>query len=720
MIPKIFVDRKRNKEEKNTENRHGIRMSILNSVRMKVIGVVLIPVIFTIILGVVTYNKSSKDIIGNYEKSSLTTLEMMTNYYKLGFESVVGKTNQFLTNDSVKKYYSGAYEDDSIFEVEQFKTIQNLLGSGSMNDSVVEDIFIFGNYGSGASTRGTLPSKLYSTFKESEEGKAFIESKERFIWSGYHHYFDEAFVVQGRDYGFSLSYYLYNANNKKIGLILIDVKKEFLTNAMKNTNFGKGSIIGFVSQDGREILSGDYEEGFSFAGTDFYQTYLPVKDDSEIIIKKQEDVEVENTGGTAYVEYKGKSYLYIYTPLKDQNSMVCALIPKDMISKQADEVLYVTFTIVIIASLVAILVGSFFASGIGATIKKTNNILHKTAEGDLTVQVDLKRKDEFLQLANGINLMVSGMKKLIQKTTLISRTVSGNSQEVANNSTLLLHATEEITRAAREIEQGVTLQAFDAEECLKQISNLSKQIGVVSEKADNIGSIANMTQNIVKDGTVIVNDLSKKATNTVDITRVVIDDIQKLETKSLAVNDIINTINYITEQTNLLSLNASIEAARAGEAGKGFAVVADEIRKLAIQSQNAANQIGVIIVEIVDQTQETVKTARRAEDIVASQETTLKSTVEVFFNINSHVEKLSINLKQILEGIAEIEHAKEDAFKAVGSITSTTQQTAAATGELGATTVNQMSAVEALNSTALMLNEAVKNLEETVAVFITE
>jgi methyl-accepting chemotaxis protein len=722
MKQKRQMKMKRTKKEKVKINKKGLKVNVsfLNGVRTKLIGVILIPVVFIIFLGAVSYSKSSRNIITNYEKSSLTTLQMMADYFKLGFESVSGKSNQFNTNESIKKYYSGKYQDDSVKELEQFKTVQNILGANSVDDSVVKDIFIFADYGSGVSSRGTLPNNLYATFKESEEGKAFIESKDRFMWSGYHHYFDDNVKLDGNDYGFSLSYYLYNTSNKKVGLILIDIKKDFLTNAMENTNFGKGSIVGFVTKDGREILTGDYPEGFVFAETDFYQKYQPVASDNKIEIKKEKTEDNSTVGGTEYVNYKGKPYLYIYTPLKDQGVTVCAMIPKDMITKQADEVLNVTIFIVFFASLIAIVIGSFFARGIARTIKTTNNVLKKTAAGDLTTYANLKRKDEFNQLANGINNMISSMKDLINRTTQVSKEVSGNASEVAENSNLLLQSTEEITKAASEIEQGANIQANDAEECLTQISTLSEQIGVVSEKAENIGEIAKTTRDIVKTGTVIMDELSEKANNTVDITHVVIDDIQKLESKSLAVNAIISTINDIAEQTNLLSLNASIEAARAGDAGKGFAVVAEEIRKLAVQSQNAASKIGDIIIEIVNQTKETVNTAKRAESIVASQETTLNSTVVVFSDINSHVEKLSINLKQILDGMNEIERVKEDTLKAVESITSTTQQTAAATGELGATVVNQMDSVEALNNAAIKLNETVKTLEESIGVFITE
>lgn len=707
--------------EKASDKRWNGSIIMLHSVRTKLIAVFLIPVTFIVILGIVSYVKSSNNMIGNYEKSSLTTLEMMTDYFKLGFETVEGKTNEFLTNETVKKYYSGLLEGDSTSEMEHYKIIQNLLASNSTNNSVIQDIYVFANYGSGASTGGPLPQNLYQTFKDSEEGKAFIESKSRYMWNGYHPYLDNALkketIADTKEFGLSLTYYLYNKSNKKIGLIVTDIKKEFLTDAMENANFGEGSIVGFVTKDGKEILAGDYSEGFQFANTEFYQKYL-VNNEEEVPVKIKDSE--ENLGKTEYVTFEGNPYLYLTIPLKEQGVIVCALIPENMITKQSDEMLLITISIVIAASLIAIFVGSLFAGNISKTIKKTNDVLQKTAKGDLTVSANLKRKDEFKDLANGINSMITGMKDLLLKTTQVSSTVAGNAGEVTDNTSLLLHATEEIAKTVEEIEQGANQQANDAEECLSQMSTLSNQIGMVSEKAENIGDIAGQTRTIIKEGTVIVDDLSQKAKNTVDITQVVIDDIEKLEQKSLAVNEIINSINYISEQTNLLSLNASIEAARAGEYGKGFAVVADEIRKLANQSQLAANQIGDIIVEIVKQTKETVDTAKRAESIVASQEITLKNTVDVFTNINEHVEKLSDNLQQIVDGMNEIDRAKEDTLKAVSSITSTTQQTAAATGELSATAVNQMNSVEALSHAALRLNEEVHNLEETVAVFIIE
>lgn len=579
-----------------------------------------------------------------------------------------------------------------------------------MNDSVVQDIFVFGSYGNGSSTRGSAPANLYQIFQNSEEGKAFIDSKARYEWNGYHHYFDEVVKIEGRDYGFSLNWYLYNANNKKIGLIVIDIKKEFLLSAMEDANFLEGSIVGFVTGDGRELLSGDYEESFKFLDTSFFDS---AKEQSN-----QQSSDSDTTlqlGDSSYVTYEGTNYLFLTVPLKEQNALICALIPRNMITKQADEVLKITIAVVIVACIIAIILGGKIANGIGSTIKKANKSLYEASEGNLYTTLTLNRRDEFANLSQGINTMISSMRQLLIRMTDVSNVVLTNIKELTNHSGIMRDGTREISKAVEEIEGGTNLQATDSFECLNQMNHLSKQITTVSEKATNIDAIAQTTKQVVAESMEVVEELTKKANDTVSVTKVVIEDIEKLQKKSGAIQAILGTINEIAGQTNLLSLNASIEAARAGEAGRGFSVVAEEIRKLSEQSQNAANEIAKIIEDIALQTKETVATAKKAETIVGSQEISLNRTVEAFSSIGERVKELSEDLQTILYGMQDIEEVKNGTLRAIENITATSQQTAAATNQLLSTAGNQTSSVDALGLVAVALEDAVKDLEKTVS-----
>ncbi|ROR31436.1 methyl-accepting chemotaxis protein [Mobilisporobacter senegalensis] len=673
----------------------------LNSIRVKLIGGFIIPVGCILLLGIVSYTKASRGIISSYETASQNSLNMLSQYYSLAFQSVISKSTQINANEELKKYYSGYYKGDPLKEISGFKEAQSLASSTTIGDQIIKSVYVFSEYGDGISSYGSLPKTTYNDFLNSKEGKIIADSENESYWGGYHTFLDELVNIKNEDYGLSFFNKLYSTSNKPIGYIVLDVKMDFVKKALKDVNLGEDCISGFITSDNREILEGGYDKGFKFASREFFQTSL--KSDKQ--------------NGSSYVDYNGDTYLYIYSKIMDGNAIVCSLIPKDMITRQAQDVKTATVIIVLIASMIAIITGSIMSSGISNAIHKTNGVLEKASEGDLTVSVKLRRKDEFLALSNSIANMMVSMKTLIIKMAGVSATVSASAYDVSNNSGLFLNATKQISSAVSDIDQGLNQQAADSEKCLIQMEGLADQIEELNKNTNAMDHIAQNTKNVVESGIVIVDELNLKSKDTANVTKIVIEDIERLEVDSKSVSSIVETINSIAEQTNLLSLNASIEAARAGEAGRGFSVVADEIRKLAEQSASSANQIGEIIQNIQSQTKKTATTAKRAEDIVISQEEALLNTINVFNEINGQVESLTKSIEKISAGLVKIEDSKNDTLGAIESISATSEETAAASGQLGITVDSQLEAVKDLNHAAERLRADAKNLEDSVLIF---
>ena len=362
-------------------------------------------------------------------------------------------------------------------------------------------------------------------------------------------------------------------------------------------------------------------------------------------------------------------------------------------------------------------IGGYLAYSFSLTIKKIMDKLELAAGGDLTVHIDVKSKDEFGRLAASTNGMIDNVKQLIEKTKTVSERVDTSVSTVSDSAKQLLAETQDITASIEAIEQGVVQQAEDSEHCLRQMDALSDKINIVSDNSDKIAKIADVTTGIVASGMASISELKINAGSTVEITHQVIEEIAQLKESSKAIAKIVDAINEIAEQTNLLSLNASIEAARAGEAGRGFAVVAFEIRKLAEQSVNSANEIQKIIGTINDKTNDTVRIAKKAEDVVEVQGESLENAEKVFAQIQSRFEELLSNLNEITGGIDTIAEAKSVTIDSIQSISAVSEETAASSEEVTETANRQLGAVEGLNTAAEDLLTNARHLSEAIDLF---
>lgn len=696
-------DRSKSTAEEGTSKKKGGRfLGIIGSIRTKLILAFMVPVILIIVLGVISYSKSAEGLISSYEQNTLSVMTNMSKYLSFGFDSVSSKANLINSDKVLKGYYSGQYKASSMEENSKFREIQSMITSEVLSEKFISNIYILSDYGSGLSGNGTLaPRLIYKDFKEGEEGKKLLSSDSTEIWVGNHPYLDKQAGETNETYAISYIKYLYNTANQAIGCIVLDLPYSFVKDSLEGSGLPDGSGIAFITEDGREITGGKVPQDYTFVQQTYYSKAL----------------ESNTTEGFEYISYGKGKYLFVYSRLNTSGSMLCAIIPNELIVSKADEVKKITLLIVLVAGIIAIAFGTIIASGFSKSIKKIIGVLQKAGAGDLTNQAIIKSNDEFSVLGTNINEMINSMMKLIKKMTGTSSTVSQSASSVSESSGVLVETTKNISSSVEDIEQCSVQQAVDAEKCLHQMADLADRISEVYTNTHNIEKIAEITKKTVLDGMETVDNLSIKVKDTSDATHSVIVNIESLEKESSSIMGIIATINNIAAQTNLLSLNASIEAARAGEAGKGFSVVAEEIRKLADQSLSASDEIRKIIHNIEDKTKKTSETVKYAENIVESQEEALRKTVHVFSDIGKHFEDLINNFDQILSGIESIEHSKNGTLGAIESISASTEETAAAAVELASTAGKQAEAVNKLDGVVKQLSEDAYSLEDSVKVF---
>jgi len=665
------------------------QLNKLNSIAVKLIAGFMVVTALIIVLGVVSYNSSSSAMLGSYKQNMAGTVNTTATYLELGMSQVSAEAQKIVENSDFYNYYRGAYKNDKPREYMLWSSLYNTVQSAASASEFIMAISVFGSYGDSISSAGDIESGFYDAFKGSFEGSA-----EDGVWISSHEGLDSQLGIDKSRYAVSYVQSFVNFD----GYVVIDINAKAVTNVLKNLEIDDNIIIGYIAPDGDEVLSTDKTDSV-FSGQDFYQN-----------TEKGSNV-------SKMVNYNKQRSLFICSPISDTGSNVCCLVPEKIMLSQVYGIRNMTIGITIAAIIIAVSVALFLAFNIHKAISVVVTVLEKAAGGDLTGNVSIKRKDEFGVLGNSINSMIANMKVLLNKVDQISALVQSSSEDVTKTSEMLVSSSDEIYNAMSEIENGTASQAMEAEKCLEQMDGLSEKINTLTSNTSAIETISHNTKDYVSQGIDIIAKLSKRSKDTQDVTHAIIDGINKLNEESKTIGDIVEVISSISDQTSLLSLNASIEAARAGESGKGFAVVADEIRKLADESMQAVGKISDIIMRINTQTELTVNTAKRAEHIVSAQQEALNTTINLFNNINKYVEDLAYNLDDITNGIEQMSAAKEQTLSAIQSISEVSDRSAASTSQVSATIVSQLDAARNLNDNAGTLNNNSSDLLSAVTQF---
>lgn len=703
------------------------KIGFFSGIRFKITAAFIIPVLLMIVLGVVSYSRSAEALTSSYEATAKTTVDTTADYLDMVIETIRTSSYDIAVSSIAREYYGGAYSDDAYNESKVYTTLKNEIESRKLGNKYIKNVVFTANYGKGVSTAVSYtPDDIYESFKQLDIAKQVDEND--FMWVGRHEEADALMETSG--YAFSVIRKAYNTYYRQVGYVVVDVDYNKIADTITNVNLGDGAVVALITPDGRELSYKHVEENVEAENADAVEetekeSSKKSSDTADIldneyitgtavydIIKNSEE-----PSGSEYVDYEGEQYLLIYNKLDSQGFMVATLVPRAYIIADANQIAVITAVTVVITALMVIFIGLVLSTSIGTTIRKIMNGLEKAATGDLTVNIKTRRKDEFMILCNSTNKMIGNIRALLDKADVVSKAVGNASESVADNSGVLLDETKSITSSIAEVEQGIVMQAQDAENCLVRMDDLSKKIEIVTDNTNKIAEIADNTKGIVSNGLGTIEELKDKAKATTQVTAEVISNIQELDAASGSIAKIIGAINDIADQTSLLSLNASIEAARAGDAGRGFAVVADSIRKLAEQSLNSVNEIREIVGKIQKQTVDTVEVAKQAELIVSSQEEALKNTIDVFHDIDNHVSGLADNLSKISEGINDMDVAKRDTLAAIESISAVAEETASSATEVNNAASRQLEAVEKLNNESEGLITHSEDLVEAINKF---
>lgn len=675
-----------------TENENQ-KTSLLRRIKIRmrlILAFLLIATVPLLILGITSFTSAKTlvsdtvkeytgQIVNQFGKNIETELNKITEYTgSFLFSSVI--QDSFVNYDNLDPYY----------KQKAFNDIQKEMTVQSTQNRYIGQLRLYSSGGSELRT-GTVTRNATTDYLELN--KIFSESKEKTKW--YTSAEDELIYARS----------VINLNsNRWMGNFFVTLDKNRFNELFTNLNLGDKIEVLFLNQDGIVLYSSDESKEIGSA--------YPYAD----LVQKIVTDSIENSSGSFDMNLKNFSYCSYYH-IDSTPFYVVTVTPYSYLNSAANVIGYsIIFAAIIILAL-SIILGLVISNSISKHLGKLVNLMRKAKMGDLTEVITDNGKDEIGEVIANYVDMIKNIKNLIEKVHVSVNNVITSAERISTSSEQTLASSQQIAITLQEVAKGASEQAQEVSQTVEYMNDLSDSINKMSEKLGNMSNLISNTEVTSIDAITKVQLLNDRANQTKEASQKIVDEISSLNNDMKQISKITKLIVGISDQTNLLSLNAAIEAARAGEAGRGFAVVADEVKKLADQTKEASIMINNIIREINIKSEHAVLEANNTSNIVQEQMAAVEQTNDAFNTISASMKEITAYMNELEKSVGDMLTLRQKTLSSMENISAVSQEAAATSEEVSASTEEQMANSEVLANLAKEMDKMAKELQSAVSMF---
>lgn len=374
-----------------------------------------------------------------------------------------------------------------------------------------------------------------------------------------------------------------------------------------------------------------------------------------------------------------------------------------------------TRNIVLIMLVVAFSLGFITIRSISQPLYHLRKAMLGLAEGNLQMPtMPSATQDDIGETAKAYEDSVNKLRDMISRVSEVTSSLTTIVSELSPQIAATGAAADIVSQTMNELARGTQEQARAADEVASTIHSVVEQIDRTGQKTKVIAEysttvIAEARQGEEDTQTILrhINDLSDSSNKATTV-------IQSLQERSVQIETIVGKIREITEQTQLLALNASIEAARAGEYGRGFGVVAHEVGKLAEKSAQSVHDVEDVLGSIQEMVLNAVQVMEESVNQASQGRRVITETSERFNQIFASINKVAAEIQTVAIETSNLSQANQRVLEEIDTIAAISEQTAANTEEVMATVENQAGSVTQVAEAMKKLNDCSQELDVSV------
>lgn len=495
-------------------------------------------------------------------------------------------------------------------------------------------------------------------------------------------------------------------NGELIGVLSINIQLDAVHDVVKDVKVGQTGALVVLGPDTEYI---------------YHPTYTLADKFKEIDGGAYKEIAEKLTSGAPVqleADYQGEAKFYAAMPIGETGWTVLVSLPRTEANAAVTQLEFALLGICAIALVLILGITYVLLTSALTPLGVLSALMEKIAGGDLTAHVEKSgRSDEVGTLQNSCRSMLEGLRETVKSTKAAAEQVAASSEELTASASQTATAAQSAAESVCIIAEESANQSDIVDEATKKVMGVNEQMRTIAQAIDTAQCAVDSTGEATREGDEKIGFAISGVEGLAEGSAKTSAAVQKLYDGSKNIAEINEVITSIAGQTKLLALNAAIEAARAGEQGKGFAVVAEEVRKLAEESEAAAQEISDVIQKNAEEIENVFDLTKNQQNEVRENVGQVKEAGEKFHRIMALVEDLEKSIESIVaisEKVQKDCSETADFVQRINDVSHTVQRKAT---DVSAVSEEQAASNEEIAAASQTLANLAERLQEGVEKF---